>query len=161
MSTLAPLDVSEMWSRLNDELIELVDLIPDDKLDWSPQPELWNFKGNLLHIVFGRHGLMGGIIQDGKEMPDVLSEGQTADGIRALLRTSWERMVPFLSDAEALDRVYGATILGETGRCTGHWLAFGQLEHDIHHRGGMYHYLDQLGVAHPEPDVVAWKLAQG
>jgi hypothetical protein len=56
--TFAPLDITPMWSRINDELIELADVMPEDKLDWSPSPELWNTRGILLHIVVGRHGLM-------------------------------------------------------------------------------------------------------
>jgi uncharacterized damage-inducible protein DinB len=33
---------------------------------------------------------------------------------------------------------------------TGHWIAFHLLEHDIHHRADVLHYLALLGVEHPD-----------
>lgn len=150
----APLDITAIWARINDELIELVDLIPEGQLDWSPRPEQWNFKGILLHMVFGRHGMMGGIIGDGGATPDVLALGQTKDGLQKQLRSSWERMEPFLRDRNALAKEYTFTFDDQSRTFTGHWLAFGQLEHDIHHRADMYHYLGMLGVEHGEPDTL-------
>jgi len=147
--TYPPLAITSLWARVNDDLIELLELIPDDQLNYSPKPELWNFKGILLHIVFGRHGLMAAIIKDGQGMPEVLKLGQTKDGLREQLRASWQRMEPFLRSRELLDREYAATILQETGRLNGHALAFGQLEHDLRHRADICHYLRELGIAHP------------
>ncbi|MDP3767187.1 MAG: DinB family protein [Dehalococcoidia bacterium] len=148
------LEITPAWARVNDELIELVDLVPDDKIDWSPEPKLWNFKGILLHVCFGRHGMMGGVIQDARETPDVLRDGQTRDGLKQQLRLSWQRMEPFLADRALLDRDYEATILSQSGKLSGHELAFGQLEHDIHHRADILHYLRDLGIEHPEPDTL-------
>jgi len=161
MTASVPLDITPMWARISDELIELLDLIPDGKLDWSPSPELWNFKGILLHIIIGRHGLMQMIVKDGKQSPDVLREGQTTDGLKGQLRVSWQRMLPFLSDPAQLAREYDVPFEDETKRINGHWLASGQLEHDIHHRADIYHYLGLLGVAHGEPDALARRLREG
>jgi len=151
----APLDITPVWARINEELIELVDLVPDDKMNWSPKPEQWNFRGTFLHILTGRYGLMAGLLQDGKPNPDLLREVQSKDGIKELFRASWGRMEPFLSDAGALAREYDVPMQlvgGSTVRLSGHWLAFGQVEHDIHHRGDIYHYLGMLGIEHGEPD---------
>ena len=155
-----PLDITPMWARVNAELIELVDLVPDDKLDWSPEPKLWNFKGILLHVVIGR-GLIAVLVPDGKPAPDAPQAGQTNEGLKELLHSSWESMVPFLSNPELLAREYEVPFEGQTRRLSGHWLAFGQIEHDIHHRADIYHYLGQLGIEHEEPDTVARKLRQG
>ena len=152
--TFAPLDITPMWSRINDELIELVDVMPEDKLDWSPSPKLWNTRGILLHIVVGRHGLMAAIVKDGKQAPDILREGQTTDGLKEQLRLSWERMQPFLRDAAKLAAEYELTFGSQTRRLSGHWLAFGHLEHDVHHRADIYHYLGLLGIEHGEPDTI-------
>ena len=153
--TFAPLDITPMWSRVNDELIELVDLVPDDKLDSSPKPELWNFKGILLHVCLGRHLMMEFVVKDGEQSPNVLVEGQTKEGLKEQLPRSWTRMEGFLSDAGLLAREYEALILGESGLLTGHALAFGQREHDIHHRADILHYMRELGLAHEEPDTLA------
>jgi uncharacterized damage-inducible protein DinB len=150
-----PLDITSLWAMVNDELIGLLDLIPDDQLNYSPKPELWNFKGLFIHMVFGRHGMMNGIIQDGQGMPEVIKLGQTKEGLREQLRASWLRMEPFLRSQEQLDHEYEAVILNETGRLNGHGLAFGQLEHDLHHRADICHYLRELGIAHEEPDTPA------
>jgi uncharacterized damage-inducible protein DinB len=148
------LNITPLWALVNEDLIALLDLIPEDKLDWSPSPELWNFKGILLHICMGRHGLMIFIVKDGKESPDVLKEGQTKAGLREQLQLSWERIRPLLTDASLLDKTYEAMTLGEAGRLSGHELAFGQIEHDIHHRADILHYLRQLGIKHEEPDTL-------
>jgi uncharacterized damage-inducible protein DinB len=150
----APLEITPIWALVNEELIELVDLMSDDQLNWSPKPELWNPKGILLHVVFGRHGMMGGAVQDGKEMPDVLALGQTKEGLKEQIRLSWQRVEPFLRDPQALAREYDVQILSQQGRLSGHAMAFGQLEHDIHHRADILHYFRELGISHGEPDTL-------
>ena len=44
------LDLTAHWGRLNDTLNQLVDCIPDDKLDWSPREDLWSFRTILSHV---------------------------------------------------------------------------------------------------------------
>jgi uncharacterized damage-inducible protein DinB len=52
----------------------------------------------------------------------------------------------FLHDAEKLDATYHND-RGETA--TGHWIAFHLLEHDLHHRADIFHYLALLGIETP------------
>ena len=155
MTEYAPLAITPLWAGISDEFIELIDLIPDDKLNWSPKPESWNFKGILLHVVFDQHFLMEQIVGDGKQGPDVLNEGQTKLGLKEMFRVTWERMQPFLSDAAALDREYEGTFGGQKRSVSGHELAFGQLEHAIHHRADIHHYLAALDIDPGEPDTLA------
>ena len=152
--TFPPLDITPLWSRINDELNELVDVMPEDKLDWSPSPELWNTRGILLHVAIGRHGTMAAIVKDGKPAPDILRGGQSTDGLKEQLRIAWERLLPFLNDPNALAREYELPFGDKTARLTGHWLAAGHVEHDIHHRADIYHYLGLLGIKHGEPDTI-------
>ena len=149
-TTYPPLDISSEYARVTDHLIALVDCIPDDKLDWSPKPELWNFKGILLHVAFARHGWLGRTIQDGETSPDVLREGQTREGLKEQLRLSGERLQRFLADPAKLAGSYEDEYLGETRMLTGHWVAYHLLEHDIHHRANVFDYLALLGIEHPE-----------
>ena len=58
-----PVDITAQWGRLNDTLVALVDYVPDDKLEWSPREELWNFKGILLHTAMARDGWMGRVVK--------------------------------------------------------------------------------------------------
>jgi uncharacterized damage-inducible protein DinB len=153
-NTFAPLDITAYWALVNDDLIEAIDRLSEEQLNWSPRPELWNFKGILLHVAFGRHSMLAGAVQDGLETPDVLRLGQTKDGLKEQLRVSWQRMGPFLCDPEALAREYDVQVLSQAGRLTGHAMAFGQLEHDIHHRADILHYFRELGIGHSEPDTL-------
>ena len=65
----------------------------------------------------------------------------------AALRRTWQRLEPFLRDEKKLDATYDAD-WGESP--TGHWIAFHLLEHDIHHRADVFHYLALLGIETPD-----------
>lgn len=150
-STPVPLDIVPFWGRLNDGIVRLVDYIPDDKLNWSPAPELWNFRGILLHICVARQNWLGGVIKDGEVAPDVLREAQSRDGIKQHLRLSWERIERFVSNPAKLAVTYsGRHPDDEPYSLGGHWVAYHLLEHDIHHRSDIFHYLALLGIEHPD-----------
>ncbi len=142
------IDVLPYWGRLNEGIISLVDCIPDDKLNWSPKPELWNFKGILIHISGSRHGWLTNDVKDGAPSPDVIREAQTKEGIKRHLQVSWNRVERFLSNPPQLSAVYKGD-LNDPRTYNGHWIAYHLLEHDIHHRADIFHYLALLGVEHP------------
>ena len=150
-STFASLDIVSNWGRLNDTIIQLVDVIPDDKLNWSPKPELWNFKGILIHLCWARHNWLARDVQDGQPSPNVISEAQTKEGIKDHLDLSWRRLERFLSNKDQLPATYKAEHEdGQHYSHTGHWIAYHLLEHDIHHRSDIFHYLALLGIQHPD-----------
>ncbi len=140
------IDITPTWARFNNELIRLVDYVPDDQLNWSPKPELWNFRGILLHIAAARDGWLGRDVKDGVEAPDVWRTVRTKAEIQAAFRRTWERLESFLGDQHKLDATY--TEEGQT--LSGHWIAFHLLEHDIHHRADIFHYLALLGIETPD-----------
>jgi uncharacterized damage-inducible protein DinB len=81
----------------------------------------------------------------------LLHHGRTKGDLKDNLRWSWERLLRFLSDPANLDRVY--TGMGPDGAeqtADGHWIAFHGLEHDVHHRADIFHYLALLGIEHPD-----------
>jgi uncharacterized damage-inducible protein DinB len=148
-TTFPPLDITRYWAPLNGQLIELIDLIPDDKLDWSPKPELYNFKGILIHISSARHTWMARDVKDGEASPNVLREGQSKEGLKQQLQLSWGRIERFLGSKDRLDATYDVPQWPDgTTRRDGHWIAYHGLEHDIHHRADIFHYLALLGVEH-------------
>jgi uncharacterized damage-inducible protein DinB len=149
MSAFPPLAITSYWAPLNRQLLALVDLIPDDQLDWSPKPELHNFRGILIHISSARYNWLTRDIQDGGNSPNVLQEGQTRDGLKEQLQLSWARMERFLSSEQQLNATYDVPHEpGDPPRRDGHWLAFHGLEHDIHHRADIFHYMALLGIDH-------------
>ncbi len=146
ISTPAALDIVPFWARLSEGMIRLVDYIPDDKLDWSPKPELWSFRGILFHIASARDTWLTRDVRDGAGAPDVVRTVQTKAEIQDALLRTWKRLEAFLRDAPKLNATY--TTPWETAN--GHWIAFHALEHDIHHRADIFHYLALLGIEHPE-----------
>ena len=145
MTAFPALDIVQHWGRVNDELIALVDLVPDERIEWSPKPELWNFRGILLHIAASRDYWMGTIIQDGDPPANVYETTRSKPEIQREYRRTWARVQRFLSDPTKLAATYQ-----EDALVSGHWIAFHVLEHDIHHRADVFHYLALLGIEHPE-----------
>ena len=137
-----PLDITPVWARFNESLIALVDRIPDDQMNWSPKPELWNFRGILLHIADARDNWMRDQIKDGEEPPNVWLNVRSKQEVQDAYRRTWDRVARFLSDESLLDSQYD----DYAGRVSGHWIAFHLLQHDIHHRADIFHYLALLGV---------------
>lgn len=139
------LDIVPVWARFNEDLIKLVDAVPDDKVNWSPKPELWNFRGILIHIASARDNWLKGTVKDGIEVPDVWATVRTRAEIQEAYRRTWARLERFLSNENQLDATYDDD--GES--VTGHWIAFHLLEHDVHHRADIFHYLALLGIETP------------
>jgi uncharacterized damage-inducible protein DinB len=139
------LDIVPVWARFNEELIRLVDFVPDDKMNWSPKPELWNFRGILMHIAATRDNWLKGAVQDGIEAPDVYGTARTRLDFQEAYRRTWGRLERFLSNPQQLDATYDY----DDGPVSGHWIAFHLLEHDIHHRADILHYLALLGIETP------------
>ncbi len=151
MTKYTALDIAENWSRLNDTIVALVDYVPEDKLDWSPREDLWNFRGILAHIAFTRHHWLGNVVRDAEAFKDsdVFSNLRTSADVQQVIRESWDRVDRFLSDRAKLDASYQGSD-GADDLLTGHWIAFHLLEHDIHHRSDIFHYLALLGNEHPD-----------
>ena len=152
--TYPPLNVTQYWADLTDHLVELVDLVPEDKMNWSPAPEVWNFRGYFLHIAGARHHWLENSIHDGEGVPNFVMEGQTNDGLKSVLRESWERMLRFLSDPAKLNTRYapppGEQFYVDPDDFTGHFIAYHRLLHDFDHQGDILRHFDLLGVTLPE-----------
>jgi len=145
--THAALDITGQWAKLNDTLVALVDCIPDDKLDWSPREDLWGFREILSHVSSTRGNWL---TPEGVDSEAVLATVKSKDDLKRLLRESWPQVERFLSQQRYLDRVYEGTRGGQEYSFSGHWIAFHLLEHDIHHRADVFHYLALLGTEHPD-----------
>jgi uncharacterized damage-inducible protein DinB len=139
-------DIVPTWARFNADLIKLVDYIPDDQLNWSPKPELWNFRGILLHLADARIGWLSGTVQDSGPTERVWGRVRSKDDIKREYEVTWRRLERFVNNPAQL----AATYDDEGGAVTGHWIAFHLLEHDIHHRADIFHYLALLGIATPD-----------
>jgi uncharacterized damage-inducible protein DinB len=155
-TTFPPLNVTTHWADLNQHLMELVDAMPDDKLDWTPAETEWSARTIFQHIVLARLHWMANAVKDGEGMPqsEFVLATETKEGLKTTLRESWNRLSRFLGSDELLLRTYEPppgdpeTYL-DPPAFDGHWIAFHRLVHDVHHRATILHYLNLLGVELP------------
>ena len=131
-------------------LIELIDVIPDDRMEWSPKPELWSFQRILAHLCDAREEWMTRAINDGERNTDVLQNAHGKEEIKDALQRTWDRVERVFTDQARLDTTYKDRWWNEAPLRDGHWVAFHLLEHDIHHRADMLLYLALLGVETPQ-----------
>jgi uncharacterized damage-inducible protein DinB len=146
------LDITDMWRKLNDSMIALVDYVPEDKINWSPRQGLWNFRGILLHTAAARDQWLEYGVEDGVHVESVWTTVRSKPEIQDAFRRTWSRLERFLSNQGQLDREYNTRfdpgMPPEIQR--GHWIAYHLLEHDIHHRADIFHYLALLGIETPD-----------
>ena len=151
MTSYAPIDIVPYWADANEHLIELVDLVPADKWNWSPEPRFWNFRGIFLHIIGARYF----VVRD-EDVPNYWRDAQTNEGLKEELGRSWAQLMRFVSDPDALDgrdpregqtsQVFVQPEYLDPPVRNGHYVAWHRMVHDIHHRADILHYLDVLNV---------------
>jgi uncharacterized damage-inducible protein DinB len=145
----ARFEILQTWRNLNDMLIELVDVVPEESMDWSPKPELWSFRRLLTHLCEAREQWMTRAIADGETnvgFNDPLARADIWDA----LRLTWQRIERTFADQAKLDATYKDRWWDKAPVRSGHWVAFHLLEHDIHHRAELYLYMGLAGLAVPE-----------
>ena len=141
------LQVDPFWQRLQNDLVRIVELVPDDKMDWTPRSELWNFRGILIHVSDVRDYWLANGVQDGEPYPNIWQTARSKDDLKRELVRTFERLTRFLNDRAQLDAQKPDPADASRPR-DGHWLAFQLLEHDIHHRSELMQRLALLGIAH-------------
>ena len=142
------IDITPHWSSVQADIVRIVDLVPDDKMNWSPKQELWNFRGILIHVADARDGWLTRAINDGEPYPNIWTTARSKDDIRRELERTWTRLGRFLANQAQLDASYPGEQNGQEADLSGHWIAFHLLEHDIHHRAELLQRLALLDVDH-------------
>ena len=142
------LDICQYWGGVQEHILRTVDLLPEEKLNFTPQEDLWNSRGILIHIADARDGWLTHTVQDGEPYPNIWTTARTKDDIKRELTRTFERLQGFLGNKQQLDASYEDEHNGGIRTVTGHWIAFHLLEHDIHHRAEVLQRLAHLGIAH-------------
>lgn len=140
------LDITPHWDSVQEHLVHIVDLVPDDRMDWSPKAELWNFRGILIHASDARDRWMTRDVKDGEPYPNIWATARSKDDLKRELKRSYSRLQRFLASQVQLDATY--TSDWDARKYDGHWIAFHLLEHDIHHRAELLQRLALLDVEH-------------
>ncbi len=102
------LDFAPGWQATNDNLVELVDLFDDGKLEWVPRHGEWPARVIFAHVIGARYHGPIATPDDIARLGDLLRLCRTPEGIKQELRASWEALARFLRDQKKLDDVYDA-----------------------------------------------------
>jgi len=140
------LDIAPYWESVHEDLLRIVDLVPADKVDWSPKEGLWNFRGILIHVSDARDRWLTRDVQDGEPYPNIWTTARSKDDLKRELERTYTRLQRFLANQAQLDATYTSDWDGRT--YNGHWISFHLLEHDIHHRAELMQRLALLDVEH-------------
>lgn len=150
MASTPRLDWTAHWRMMNENLIELADLLPDDKLGWAPREGEWTAQLIFAHLILARY--FGPIMapEDMARIGGVPVNCQTKEGIKEELQASWDMLERFLSDEAKLDASYervGDEYYEDAPEShDGHYITYHRFAHDLHHRSTIIGYLAQLGV---------------
>jgi uncharacterized damage-inducible protein DinB len=148
-ATSPRLDLTPHWQSVQDTILQVVDLIPEDMHNFTPKDNLWNSKGILIHIAATRDGWLTHTVGDGGPDTNLWTTVKSTDDIKRELSRTWERLQRFLGNQSQLDAEYDDEDRnGQIVKVTGHWIAFHLLEHDIHHRAELLQRLAHLDVVH-------------
>jgi uncharacterized damage-inducible protein DinB len=146
-TTYPRIDLTPYWQSVHDHVLQIVDLLPDDKLNFSPKPDLWNSRGILIHIADARDQWLTHTVNDGDSYPGIWTTVKTKDDIKRELERTFDRLLRFLGNQSQLDATYEDDD-PQHPTVTGHWIAFHLLEHDIHHRAELLQRLAHLSIEH-------------
>src|SRR3972149_1633941 len=92
------LNFAPYWEMTNDNLIELIDLVPEEKLDWSPGPREWSIRVITTHIILARHHNPIVPAREGAQTSDVVLDCRTKEGLGQHLRSAWGMVAAPRSD---------------------------------------------------------------
>jgi uncharacterized damage-inducible protein DinB len=152
MTKYARLNFGPYWQMTNENLIELIDLVPDEELEWSPAPEEWTIKRIALHIILARYHYPIEPQEGGPGIQEVVLECQTKEGLKKHFGISWEMVARLISDESKLDArqeplTANAPEYNEPEVYDGHYVAYHRMAHDLHHRSTIIGYMGQLGIS--------------
>ena len=153
MTDYPRLNFGPYWQMNNENLIELIDLVPEEKLDWSPAPTEWSIRVIATHIILARAHHIIAPSQNGAETVEVVMDCKTKDGLKRRMRSSWDMVEAFLADQEKLDAVHeppkGTTEPEylDPEVYDGHYVAYHRMAHDLHHRSTIIGHLGQLEIS--------------
>jgi len=145
------LNFAPHWEMNNANLIELIGLVPEDKLDWSPSPGEWSIKVITTHIVLARSHHIIAPDANAAQISTTVADCQTKEGLQRQLARSWEMVATLLADRAKLDAIHvppgGDPMYLDPELYDGHYVAYHRMAHDLHHRSTIIGYLGQIGIS--------------
>ncbi|MBN1965722.1 MAG: DinB family protein [Anaerolineae bacterium] len=139
------------WDIVREDLIDAIDRLSEEHLDFVPVAGLWSLGTVLRHIANAEEGWFRYVVerQYNEWPPDYTAEDYpTIASVKALLAETHARTDAYL---EALDEADLDTRIPTSGGDTSiRWVIWHVIEHEIHHRGEVFLMLGMLGIAAPD-----------
>ncbi len=155
LETINPLfkiQINYWRNAIRPGLIEALEAVPDNKLDWTPAEGMIPLGMIFLHMAETSDWWYDEVMH-GKastELAFLDKQCPPKDKIAEYMEEHWERLERFFAeDEEAMKAVYERE--GDSWKISksGYWIFMHLFEHDIHHRSQIHHYLRILAIAPP------------
>src|ERR1039458_7803231 len=75
------------WENVRNLVVKVAEVVPEDKYDWKPTPEVRSFREQFVHIVSENHRFMGFVAGEKSSEPQNL---KTKDDIVKALNESYD-----------------------------------------------------------------------
>lgn len=143
--------LTKFWfHEVKPPLIKAFDLTPDDRLDWAPAENMITLGNVFMHISEASAWWIDTVIDRHKFVDRTPGPSLPKPQIAAMLDAHWERLENFFARSPAiLEAKYDLRRFKRDREVDGYWIFMHLLEHDIHHRSQINHYLRILGITPP------------
>lgn len=126
-----------------------LDVAPESKLNWAPNDNMITLGNLFMHIAEASDWWISAIVDSGDYTDYTPCLSHPKNDIAVMLDKHWKRLEDFFARApKVLEGEYDMSKYGRDRTVSGYWIFLHLLEHDIHHRSQINHYLRILGI-HP------------
>ena len=140
----------EYLARVRERTQRVVDLVPDDRLEWRPDPDAFSFADLLRHVAaLERYMFAENVRGRPSRYPGhgpELAEG--AEEVRAFWRRCRREALALYGELTDADLERACTTPAGAELRTWKWLR-AMVEHEVHHRGQLYLMLRMVSVDTP------------
>jgi len=144
--------IKRFWlDEIRPPLDKTLELTPEDKLDWAPDEKMITLGNLFMHIAEASSWWIGKVMEHGEYFDLTPCPSLPKDQIKKLMDGHWYRLDDFFGRCpEVFEKTYPHTRRGQPVELKGEWIMLHLLEHDIHHRSQINHYLRMLGIEPPK-----------
>ncbi|GAB3660061.1 DinB family protein [Echinicola sediminis] len=137
------------WENMKAYTIEILEAMPEDKLDYKPTDDVRSFKELLLHIAGGNVMMANGFLKEGDPGVDFENHNMSKAELKDAIATSFDFVAETFSSLSEDELAEEVEVFG------GNKITRRQVEglidsHGIHHRGNLVVYLRMNDITPPQ-----------
>jgi uncharacterized damage-inducible protein DinB len=143
--------LAQFWmEEVKPPLMSALEATPDDKLDWAPAKDMITLGNIFMHIAEASDWWITAVVGGGKYTDYTPCPSLPKPEIAGLLEAHWKRLEGFFARLpEIKDQSFDMKRFKRDTVVKGEWVFLHLLEHDIHHRSQINHYLRILDIKPP------------